>query len=143
MESHGIPRKSRRKSTYLRNQNLVTRRDTHGNQLAILAHGTGADSEDLGLILLLDAALGEEDAGGGLSLGLDALDQDAVEEGREALDVAEDGLDVGNSVSRAGWFYGEVFGWADEIGRELSSSMAKQIGAREWRGGLTYHCDGR
>jgi hypothetical protein len=109
MESHGIPRKSRQKSTYLRNQNLVARRHTHGNPLAILVNGTGADGEDLGFILLLDAALGEEDAGGGLSLGLDALDQDAVEEGREALDVAEDGLDVGNLISEVGWFYGEVF----------------------------------
>lgn len=109
MEARGISRKSGQKSTYLRNQNLVTRRDTHGNSLAIFANSTGADSEDLGLILLLDAALGEEDAGGGLGLGLDALDQDAVEEGREALDVAEDGLDVGNSVSKVGKFYGRYF----------------------------------
>lgn len=79
-------------ATYLGNQNLVAVSDTHGEALAILVHGTRANSEDLGLVLLLDAALREEDAGGGLGLGLDALDQDAVQERSETLDVAEDRL---------------------------------------------------
>jgi hypothetical protein len=79
-------------ATYLRNQNFVAGADTHGEALAILVKGTGANGEDLGLVLLLDAALREEDAGGGLGLGLDSLDQDAVQEGSEALDVAEDRL---------------------------------------------------
>lgn len=76
-------------ATYLRNQNLVAGSDTHRKTLAILIESTGADGEDLGLVLLLDAALREEDAGGGFGLGLDALDQDTVQERSEALDVAE------------------------------------------------------
>lgn len=99
MESKGIAsvrhRGRHRKgfsATYLRNQNLVTISDTHRKALAILIKSTGANSEDLGLVLLLDAALREEDAGGCLGLGLDALDKDAVQEGSEALDVAEDRL---------------------------------------------------
>lgn len=79
-------------ATYLRNQDLVTSVDAHGEALAFFVKETGANSENLGLVLLLDAALREEDAGGGLGLRLDALDQDAVQEGSEALDVAEDRL---------------------------------------------------
>lgn len=79
-------------ATYLRNQNLVASADTHGDAVAILGQETRANSEDLGLVLLLDAALGQEDARGGLGLGLDALDEDAVQEGSKALDVAKDRL---------------------------------------------------
>lgn len=75
--------------TYLGDQNLVAGGDTHGKALAILVKGTRADSEDLGLVLLLDTALREEDTGGSLSLRLDALDQNAVQEGSEGLDVTE------------------------------------------------------
>ena len=92
MRHRGRARKSIRASTYLRNQDLVTGSDTHGEALAILVEGTRADGEDLGLVLLLDAALREKDAGGGLGLGLDALDQDTVQERSEVLDVAEDRL---------------------------------------------------
>jgi hypothetical protein len=80
-------------ATELGNEDLVTGSDTHGETLAVLVEETGANSEDLGLVLLLDGGLGEEDAGGGLGLGLDALDQDAVQEGGEGLDVAEDRLE--------------------------------------------------
>lgn len=86
----------------MRNQNLVAGSDTHREALAILVKGTGANSEDLGLVLLLDAALRKEDAGGGLSLGLDALDQDAVQEGSEVLDVAEERLLTQGLVCRRG-----------------------------------------
>lgn len=86
----GWPRIGR--STYLRDQDTVTGSNAHGEALAVLVEDTGANSEDLGLVLLLDAALGEEDTGGGLGLGLDTLDQDAVEEGSKALDVAEERL---------------------------------------------------
>lgn len=79
-------------ATYLRNKNLVTSADTHGDAVAILGQEARANSEDLGLVLLLDTALGQEDARGGLGLGLDALDQDAVQERSKALDVAEDRL---------------------------------------------------
>lgn len=78
--------------TYLGDEDLVAGSDTHGDTLAVTVNKTGADSEDLSLVLLLDSSLGEEDAGGSLGLGLDALDQDAVQEGSKGLDVAEDRL---------------------------------------------------
>lgn len=71
---------------------MVTGSNAHGKARAVLVDGTGTNGEDLGLVLLLDAALRKEDTGGGLGLGLDALDQDAVEEGSKALDVAEERL---------------------------------------------------
>jgi hypothetical protein len=78
----------------LRNEDLVTGVDTHGDTLAVAVKETGANGEDLGLVLLLDGSLGEEDTGGSLGLGLDALNQDAVQEGGEGLDVAEDRLEM-------------------------------------------------
>ena len=71
---------------------MVTSTNAHGDLVAIPVLSTGADSENLGNVLLLDAALREEDPGGSLGLGLDALDQDTVEKGSEALDVTEDRL---------------------------------------------------
>lgn len=108
MRHRGSTRKRIVDATYLRNQNLVAGRDAHGDAVAILGQETGANSQDLSLVLLLDTALGEEDAGGGLGLGLDALDQDAVEEGSKALDVAEDRLLRPKSASCAG--EGRAFG---------------------------------
>lgn len=80
------------KPTYLGNQDVVTLSNAHGDLGAIAVNGTRANSENLGNVLLLDAALREEDPGGSLGLGLDALDQDTVEKGSEALDVTEDRL---------------------------------------------------
>lgn len=91
------------RTTYLGDEDLVTGIDTHGDALAVAVKETGANSEDLGLVLLLDGSLGEEDTGGSLGLGLDALDQDAVQEGSERLDVAEDRLEsawVSNCISQ-------------------------------------------
>lgn len=79
-------------ATYLRNQDVVTRSNAHRDLVAIAVNGTGANSEDLGHVLLLDTALGEEDTRGSLGLGLDALDQDTVEERGKVLDVTEDRL---------------------------------------------------
>jgi hypothetical protein len=79
-------------TTELRDENLVTSGNAHGDSLAVAVNGAGTDGKDLGLVLFLDAALGEEDTGGSLGLGLDALDEDTVQEGSEVLDVAEDGL---------------------------------------------------
>lgn len=77
---------------YLRDQDFIASVDTHGDTLTVLGEKTGSNSKDLGLVLLLDAALGKEDTRGGLGLGLDALDQNPIEEGSEALDVTEDRL---------------------------------------------------
>ena len=71
---------------------MVTLSNAHGDLGAIAVNGTRANSENLGNVLLLDAALREEDTRGGLGLGLDALDQDTVEKGSEALDVTENRL---------------------------------------------------
>lgn len=87
-------------ATELGNQDLVAGLDAERDPLAILVVEAGADGEDLALVELLDGAIGEEDAGGGLGLGLHALHEDAVEEGSERLDVLEDGLVESIGVSR-------------------------------------------
>ena len=83
----------------LGNQDLVAGLDAERNALAVLVVEAGADGEDLALVELLDGAVGEEDAGGGLGLGLHALHEDAVEERCKGLDVLEEGL-VGSIVVR-------------------------------------------
>lgn len=74
------------RTTELRDQDLVAGLDRRSNALAIAVKGAGTDSQNLGLVELLDGRLGQEDATGGLGLGLDALNQDAVEQGSERLD---------------------------------------------------------
>ena len=71
---------------------MVTSTNAHGDLVAIPVVSTGADSENLGNVLLLDAALGEEDARGSLGLGLDTLDQHPVEKRNEVFNATEDGL---------------------------------------------------
>lgn len=79
-------------ATELGDEDLVTGLDAQRYPLAVLVVEAGADGEDLALVELLDGAVGEEDAGGGLGLGLHALHEDAVEERCEGLDVLEEGL---------------------------------------------------
>lgn len=78
-------------STYLWNQNLVSNRHGTADSLPILIETTGSNSQHLRLVQFLDTRLWEEDSRGGLSLGLDALHQDAVEQGSEGLDGLECG----------------------------------------------------
>lgn len=78
--------------TYLRNQDLVTNVHAHGHAISLLIKRARPDGKYLGLVQVLDGALGEEDSGRGLALGFHSLDKDAVQEGREALNVAESGL---------------------------------------------------
>lgn len=78
-------------SSYLGDQDAVTNGNTHGQSVALLVEGTGADSHNLGLVELLNAGLGQEDAAGGLGLGLDTLDQDTVKEGSESSDGSNRG----------------------------------------------------
>lgn len=150
MRSHGRHRKGSN-ATYLRNQDLVTGGDAHGEALALLVKESGANSEDLGLVLLLDAALREEDAGGGLGLGLDALDQDAVQEGSEVLDVAEDRLLTPMSVQKTrkravfapltGQEKVEGGGTADPSSRQSSKLELKALVDVWMITNRTYHCD--
>lgn len=86
-------------ATELGDEDLVTGLDAQRYPLAVLVVEAGADGENLALVELLDGAVGEEDAGGGLSLGLHALHQNAVEERCEGLDVLEHGLMEGDDVS--------------------------------------------
>lgn len=104
-EGHG----TYRGKTYLGDQDAVTGGNAHGEAGAIAVDGTGANGENLGLVLLLNAALREEDTGGGLGLGLDALDQNAVEKGSKALDVADERLARERNVSEDG--LGQWLGW--------------------------------
>lgn len=83
---------NRTPQTNRRNQNVVTSTNAHGDLVAIPVVSTGADSENLGNVLLLDAALGEEYARGSLRLGLDTLDQHPVEKRNEVFNATEDGL---------------------------------------------------
>jgi hypothetical protein len=83
----------------LGDKDLVAGLDAQRYPLAVLVVEAGADGEYLALVELLDGAVGEEDAGGGLGLGLHALHQDAVEERCEGLDVLEHGLMEGDGVS--------------------------------------------
>lgn len=96
------------RATELGDQDLVAGLDGGSNALAIAVKGTGANGENLGLVELLDGRLGEEDATGGLGLGLDALDQDAVEQGSERLDGL--GGDGGLGVLLVGWFARGIVG---------------------------------
>lgn len=78
-------------STILGNQHPVTGLHAGLNDLSILSARARANSQHTALRQLLNSALGEEDAAGGLGLGLDALDKNAVEEGSEGLDGLEGG----------------------------------------------------
>lgn len=69
-----------KEETNLGDQDAVASSAAHGHALAVLVQAAGADGENLGLVELLDARLGEEDAAGRLGLGLDALHEHAVEE---------------------------------------------------------------
>ena len=71
---------------YLRNQDLVASRHAHAYPLALLVQSAGSYCQNLGLVEVLDRAVGQENASGSLGLGLDPLDQDAVEEGSQRLD---------------------------------------------------------
>ena len=77
------------KPTYLGDQDAVTNGDTPGQAVALLVKSAGSNSQDLGLIKLLHARLGQEDAAGRLGIGLDALHENAVQQ----RDQGSDGSD--------------------------------------------------
>jgi len=75
----------------LGNQDSVTAGNTHRHTLAILIQGSGTDSQNLGLVKVLHARFGEEDAAGSLSLSLNSLDQNTVQERDKGLDRSDSG----------------------------------------------------
>lgn len=81
----------RQSVSYLGDQDAVTDGNAHGYPGARPVEGAGPDGQDLCLVELLDARLGQEDAAGRLGLGLDALDEDSVQEGHEGADGANRG----------------------------------------------------
>lgn len=76
----------------LRDQDLVAGLHAGSDTLSVLVQGAGADGNDFCLVEVLDGCLGEEDASCGLGFGLDALHENAVEEGRNAADGLDGGL---------------------------------------------------
>jgi hypothetical protein len=77
--------------SYLGNENAVANGNAHGQALALLVQTTGSDGQDLGLVQLLNARLGQEDAAGSLGLSLDALDENAVQQGGQRADGSDGG----------------------------------------------------
>lgn len=73
-------------------QDLVAGLHAGGDALSVLVKGAGADGNDFCFVEVLDGCLREEDASCGLGFGLDALHEDAVEEGRNAADRLDGGL---------------------------------------------------
>lgn len=80
----------------LGDQNLIAGLHADGNAVARLVECARADSKDLSLVQLLDGGLGQEDAARGLGLGLEALDEDAIEERSEGADGLEGRLLLGS-----------------------------------------------
>lgn len=78
-------------STHRRNQHPIAGLDGDVDALAVLIGVAGADGEHTRLAQLLDRALRQEDSRRSLDVGLDALHQDAVQQRRQRLDVAEGG----------------------------------------------------
>ena len=77
--------------TNLRDQNLVARCDARSYPLPIPVQSAWPDCQNSGFVEVFDAALGQEDPGGGLCVCLDALYEYAVEERSERFDGLERG----------------------------------------------------
>jgi hypothetical protein len=71
---------------YLWNQHSVTGLNGHSDTLSILIETAWADGKNSSLGKLFDTALWEEETGCSLRFGLNALDEDAIEQGRKRLD---------------------------------------------------------
>lgn len=87
--------------SYLWNQDLVTSLHAHCYSLSILVDTTWSNSQNLGLVQLLDRALWKEDTAGGLGLGLDSLDQNTVEKRSEGLDGLDRDVGLEGFLARA------------------------------------------
>lgn len=73
----------------LRDQDLVAHSHARCDSLSIAVEGAGTHGNDFGFVELFDCGFGEEDAGCGFGFGLDALDEDAVEEGSNGADGSD------------------------------------------------------
>src|SRR4051794_13862828 len=59
-------------------QDLVARLDVRRSDLAVVATSAGADGDDFAFLRLFLRGIGNDDPAGGLCLGLDSADEDAV-----------------------------------------------------------------
>lgn len=93
-----------RAATPPRKKHLVASFDAHGDDLALCSDSAGTGGDHMGL---REGGLGrrawEEQAGRRLGLGLEALDQHAVQEGHNALDR----LDRGRHDGCGGGWWGK------------------------------------
>jgi hypothetical protein len=88
--------------THLRNQNPVANLNAGLDNLALTVKSTRSNSKNLGLRKLLNGVLRKIDARGSLSLGLDALDENAVEKRLKSLNGAKSsGLRIGQHQNSA------------------------------------------
>lgn len=92
-----------RATAELWDQDLVAGLHAGGDALSVFVEGAGADSNDFCFVEVLDGCFGEEDTGCGLGFGLDALDEDAVEEGGNAADGFDGGLGASQLLGRGHW----------------------------------------
>jgi hypothetical protein len=95
----------------LRNQHLVAGLYANGYPLSLPVVCAGAHGDDFCFVEFLDGRLGEEDARCGFGFGLEALDEDTVEEGGDTADGFDCGLGIvsgGRYCTRKVW-YGMVW----------------------------------
>ena len=95
-------------------QDPVARLDVERGDLAVLAAGAGADSDDFAFLRLLLDRVGDDYPAGGLFLGLDAADQHAIVQGDE---MSLCGLSIG----------GEYFGF---LGRPMRRKETGTLSCR-------------
>lgn len=106
--------------TYRRNQNLITRLDTHLNSFSFRIYPSRTNSQYLRLRELLDRWFWQIDTGGGLCFGLDSLDEYTVQEGCEWPYAAEwSSLDSTMIFSSGCGSWGKNFTWIDACVEEL------------------------
>lgn len=109
-------------------EDLVARLDRGGDELAVLVGGAGAGGDDAGFGKRGGGNGGrEEDAGRGLGLGLEALDQDAVQERDDRLDGADGGL---GSLLRASMAFRESEYGEGKLGGQSTSSRLYRVEGR-------------
>src|ERR1043166_6149613 len=117
-------------------QHTVAGRDIDGNELAGLVASAGADGDDFALARLLPGVVGDDDAGRGLALGLDTLDDDAIMQGakfhRSLLVGCRQVLAVARSARRGRCCWPMGNSWARHrrrpIGRQRSCGRSKRCG---------------
>lgn len=104
-------------------EDLVAVLDGSGDNIAVLVGGTGAGGDDASFRKGGGSSGGgDEETGGGLGLGLESLDQNAVEKGDDRLDRANGGLSGLHLSETVGMRVDVV-----QVGMMVVSSVAKDV----------------